>query len=39
MKIRELRIGHFGKLHNMTVRLDDGLNLIYGDNESGKSTL
>ncbi|MBO4560109.1 MAG: AAA family ATPase, partial [Lachnospiraceae bacterium] len=39
MKIRELRIGHFGKLHNMTVRLDDGLNLIYGGNESGKSTL
>ncbi|MBR5967635.1 MAG: AAA family ATPase [Lachnospiraceae bacterium] len=39
MKIRELRIGHFGKLHNMTVRLDDGLNLIYGENESGKSTL
>ncbi len=39
MKIRELRIGHFGKFHNMTVRLDDGLNLIYGGNESGKSTL
>ena len=39
MKIRELRIGHFGKLHNTTVRLDDGLNLIYGGNESGKSTL
>ncbi|MBQ3913493.1 MAG: AAA family ATPase [Lachnospiraceae bacterium] len=39
MKIRELRIGHFGKFHNITVRLDDGLNLIYGGNESGKSTL
>ena len=39
MKIRELRIGHFGKFHNMTVRLDEGLNLIYGGNESGKSTL
>jgi uncharacterized protein YhaN len=39
VKIRELRIGHFGKLHNTTVRLDDGLNLIYGGNESGKSTL
>ncbi len=39
MKIRVLRIGHFGKLHNTEIRLDDGLNLIYGGNESGKSTL
>ena len=39
MKIKELRIGHFGKLHNVTIRLEDGLNLIYGDNESGKSTV
>ena len=39
MKIKELRIGHFGKLHNVTIGLADGLNLIYGDNESGKSTV
>lgn len=39
MQIRTLRIGHFGKLHNVTIELADGLNLISGDNESGKSTV
>lgn len=29
----------FGKFHNKTIQLRDGINLIYGDNEAGKSTI
>lgn len=39
MRITELRITHFGKLHNMNISLSDGINLIEGPNESGKSTI
>lgn len=39
MKITALRIGHFGKLHNVLIEPGDGLNLVMGDNESGKSTV
>lgn len=39
MKLKQLSIGAFGKLKNRTFTFSDGLNLIYGKNEDGKSTL
>ena len=39
MKISRLYINHFGKLSNRTIELDDGITIISGENESGKSTL
>ena len=39
MKIREISIKNFGKLSNKTISFGDGINIIYGKNESGKSTI
>lgn len=39
MKIREINIKNFGKLSDKTIVFDDGINIIYGENESGKSTV
>lgn len=39
MKILNLKINHFGKLKNKEIQLQDHINIIYGKNESGKSTL
>ena len=39
MKIIEINIIQFGKLQNATFKLEDGFNIVKGDNESGKSTL
>ncbi|MCI8353218.1 MAG: AAA family ATPase [Clostridia bacterium] len=39
MKILDLKINNFGKLTNKEIKLEDGINIIYGENESGKSTL
>ena len=39
MKIKELNIVEFGCLRNKKIVLGDGLNLIHGENESGKSTV
>ena len=39
MKINQLKINGFGKLKNKEIELQDGINIIYGSNESGKSTL
>ena len=39
MKIRELRIKNFGKFTDKNIRLKDGINILYGENESGKSTI
>ena len=39
MILRKLRVGHFGKLKNVEIDLHSGFNVIYGENESGKSTL
>lgn len=39
MELRELDIKNFGKISDTKIQLEDGINLIYGENESGKSTL
>lgn len=39
MKIEKVKINNFGKLENKEIELVDGINLIYGKNESGKTTL
>ena len=39
MKITEIQIKNFGKLHQISIRPLPGLNVVYGKNESGKSTL
>ena len=39
MKIRELYLKNFGKFSNERIILNDGINLFYGDNESGKTTI
>ena len=39
MKINKIKINSYGKLKEKEIDLKDGINLIYGKNESGKSTL
>ncbi len=39
MQIKEAKIFQFGKLQNQTVMFEPGINVIYGKNEAGKSTL
>lgn len=39
MKLLDLHINGFGKFHDCSIRFEDGLNVIYGKNEAGKSTL
>lgn len=39
MRFLELRLNHFGKFNNENISLKDGINLIYGENEAGKSTI
>ena len=39
MKIENLKINAFGNLENKEIDLSDGINIIYGKNEAGKSTL
>lgn len=38
MQINELLLKNFGKFHDRQIDLDEGINLIHGENESGKST-
>lgn len=37
--IKEINLISFGKFQNKTITFDKGFNLIYGNNESGKSTI
>ena len=39
MKIQKLRLKHFGKFTDKDIQLREGINILYGENESGKSTL
>lgn len=39
MKIKEVKINGFGKLKDKEINLKEGINVIYGKNEAGKSTL
>ncbi len=39
MKIEELYLAGFGRFSNKRIVLQDGLNLIFGENEAGKTTL
>ena len=37
MKINNLKVNSFGKLKDKELKLSDGINIIYGENEVGKS--
>lgn len=39
MQIKEAKIFNFGKLQNVNFRFSEGINIVYGANEQGKSTL
>ena len=39
LKIQKLKINQYGKLKNKEIEFNDNINLIYGKNEAGKSTL
>ncbi|HZJ89190.1 MAG TPA: AAA family ATPase [Bacilli bacterium] len=39
MKINELRLTSFGKFQNKTLKFNEGINIVYGLNEAGKSTI
>ncbi len=39
MKLLDLHIDGFGKFHNRDLTFSDGLNIVYGKNEAGKSTI
>ena len=39
MKINKLQINGYGNIQNKEINLKDKINIIYGKNESGKSTI
>lgn len=39
MWIEKIQIKNFGKFHEKTIEFSEGLNVIYGANESGKTTI
>ena len=39
MKIKKIKINSYGKLQNKEINFDEKINIIYGENESEKSTL
>jgi uncharacterized protein YhaN len=38
MKIEQLKISGFGRIQGRDLKLSDGVTVLYGQNESGKST-
>ena len=39
MKINSLKVNAYGNIENKNINFQDGVNIIYGKNESGKSTM
>lgn len=39
MLIKKIQVNNFGKLKSKEIELKEGINIIYGENESGKSSL
>lgn len=39
MLFQQLNLIHFGRFHRKEIRLESGINIIYGENEAGKSTI
>jgi len=39
MLFTRLKLNYFGRFHNKEIELHPGINLIYGENEAGKSTI
>ena len=39
MQIKNIKINNYGKIKNKEILFSDNINVIYGENESGKSTL
>ena len=39
MKIKSINIASFGGVKDLKLELEGGLNVIYGDNEKGKTTV
>ncbi|MEI3218409.1 MAG: AAA family ATPase [Lachnoclostridium sp.] len=39
MEIQELELKNFGKFTDEKIQLQDGIQLFYGENEAGKSTI
>ena len=39
MEIIELHLKHYGKFQNARIALQSGVNVLYGDNEAGKTTI
>lgn len=39
MKLLDLHIDGFGKFHDRSITFEPGMNIVYGKNEAGKSTL
>lgn len=39
MKIKNLKVNAYGNIENKDINLREGINIIHGENESGKSTL
>ncbi len=39
MRLLDVYISGFGKFHDKSITFEDGLNIVYGKNEAGKSTL
>ena len=39
MKIKNIKVNAYGNIENKDINLEEGINIIHGANESGKSTL